>query len=301
MIAALLPGIRDLRVPLANGSLWLTAIWLLFGAHIPPADTENALISQVYNLSDWVGGPASVGALGFIAYLVGVAMSRVTLQQVTDWRGRSSQPSSTTLVNLDDLIHRKFDSARARGVHFGQVLGPFNKLRKGFFDTYTEDVHREFKAEAEAEAYGTGDDPNRIVADRVWKNVKSTTTMAIRTRMLREYKLAEVPFLVANKELFQDYDRLRAEASFLRAIPVPLIVCAIAITYRSVDLLPGWSFLIGGLIVLGALVLAMSAPVRDREALDVLFQSIIAGVSVSPTLKLIDDLDVPSRKLGVAA
>jgi hypothetical protein len=41
MLASRLPGLRDLRTPLATGPLWLIAVWLVVHNHVP-LSTEQA-------------------------------------------------------------------------------------------------------------------------------------------------------------------------------------------------------------------------------------------------------------------
>jgi hypothetical protein len=68
MLLNLLPGLRELRAPLAAGFLWLFAAWLAFEGAIP----EPAGAPEFFDQFEAVGAAA---ALTFAAYLVGSFLS----------------------------------------------------------------------------------------------------------------------------------------------------------------------------------------------------------------------------------
>jgi hypothetical protein len=61
VLSSLLPGLRNLRTPLAVGYLWIVALWLLLHDHIPKtleqAATEPA--KSLFELGSLLGGPAA--------------------------------------------------------------------------------------------------------------------------------------------------------------------------------------------------------------------------------------------------
>jgi len=71
VLSSLLPGLRDLRGPLAGGYLWLLNLWLLFGDRIPTQDTATGLFKQIYALEGVISQFGLVVALSFSAYLAG--------------------------------------------------------------------------------------------------------------------------------------------------------------------------------------------------------------------------------------
>lgn len=70
-MAALLPGLRELRAPLAAGYVWLLDLWLLFGTHIPSSDEATGVVARIYELDGVVADLGGGVALSFVAYLVG--------------------------------------------------------------------------------------------------------------------------------------------------------------------------------------------------------------------------------------
>ena len=73
MLASLLPGLRDLRAPLAAGYLWLAAGWLYFAPRLPASVNDaHGVLKDIYRVVD-VSSPVAVGVgLTFVAYMVGM-------------------------------------------------------------------------------------------------------------------------------------------------------------------------------------------------------------------------------------
>lgn len=78
MLASLLPGLRDLRVPLATGVLWLVVLWLASYPAIPSAGEATGLIGELYLLGAALGPTVELAVLSFIAYVVGILTARPT-------------------------------------------------------------------------------------------------------------------------------------------------------------------------------------------------------------------------------
>ncbi len=72
ILASLLPGIRDLRAPLAAGYLWLASLWVLWGRKQSGLDHDSGLAGDVYRLAKSAGPLATAVALSFAAYVIGV-------------------------------------------------------------------------------------------------------------------------------------------------------------------------------------------------------------------------------------
>lgn len=68
----LLPGLREIRTPLASGYTWLLALWFLLRDHVPDRAAASGLVLSSYQLLDVVGKPAALAAVSFVAYLMGL-------------------------------------------------------------------------------------------------------------------------------------------------------------------------------------------------------------------------------------
>ena len=72
MLASLLPGLRDLRTPLAVGYLWVVALWLLLHDWWPESvEAATGPTKFLYELSALLGSAATLAALSFVVYLLG--------------------------------------------------------------------------------------------------------------------------------------------------------------------------------------------------------------------------------------
>src|SRR6478752_9778709 len=73
MLASLLPGLRDLRTPLAVGYLWLVGLWLIFHDSVPMNEASaTGPLRSAYQLGGALGASAVLAAVSFVAYLLGV-------------------------------------------------------------------------------------------------------------------------------------------------------------------------------------------------------------------------------------
>jgi hypothetical protein len=72
MLTSLLPGLREIRAPLAAGYVWLLGLWLTVLALPAAPDFSTGLYRHLVDLANWVGKPAIFVASAFVAYLLGV-------------------------------------------------------------------------------------------------------------------------------------------------------------------------------------------------------------------------------------
>ena len=50
VLVSLLPGLRELRAPLAAGYLWLVSAFLLAAPHVPERDLAEGIVEDLYSL-----------------------------------------------------------------------------------------------------------------------------------------------------------------------------------------------------------------------------------------------------------
>ena len=71
MLASILPGLREIRAPLAAGYLWFVTAWLLLEDSIESGKGASGAVDALSRLSE-TAGPVAVGAaVTFVAYLAG--------------------------------------------------------------------------------------------------------------------------------------------------------------------------------------------------------------------------------------
>ena len=78
MLVSLLPGVRELRAPLAAGYLWLVTFWIALAPRVPAMISTEGVYRDIYNLGQAVGKPAIAIASAFVAYLIGTLSVGVT-------------------------------------------------------------------------------------------------------------------------------------------------------------------------------------------------------------------------------
>jgi hypothetical protein len=83
MLLNLLPGLRDLRAPLAAGYLWLAAGWLYFAPQLPASANETqGILQDIYRVVH-ASGPVAVGAgLTFAAYIIGILSAGILTRPI---------------------------------------------------------------------------------------------------------------------------------------------------------------------------------------------------------------------------
>jgi hypothetical protein len=139
VLASLLPGLREVRAPLAAGFLWIAFAWVLFEPIIPERDEAEGVVASFYRATDL---PSVLGigvvVLSFAAYLIGELTSN-TLGPVLRrhfppaWRGQGkdwprtplSQPARDALLHVARRSHDQLKTSLAlsgAGMNPGEFL-----------------------------------------------------------------------------------------------------------------------------------------------------------------------------------
>jgi hypothetical protein len=72
MLASLLPGLREVRTPLAIGYVWLIGLWLLFADKVPmKVPAQDGLVRHVFEAGSFLGQGVLLTVVSFSAYLLG--------------------------------------------------------------------------------------------------------------------------------------------------------------------------------------------------------------------------------------
>lgn len=71
MLTSLLPGIRELRVPLATGYVWLVALAIALEPHAPERAEATGLSATLYRIGELISVLGVGVGLSFVAYLLG--------------------------------------------------------------------------------------------------------------------------------------------------------------------------------------------------------------------------------------
>jgi hypothetical protein len=71
MLSNLLPGLREIRAPLAAGYLFLVSAWVLFHDHVNVGEGASGTVDAILELKGQLGTGAFAAALSFLAFLLG--------------------------------------------------------------------------------------------------------------------------------------------------------------------------------------------------------------------------------------
>jgi hypothetical protein len=93
MVTGVLPGLRELRAPLAAGYVWLLAAWLALGDELPTAGDDKApSLDRLYRLEPVVSDLGLAVVASVAAYLVGSIAIDVQARVARLLRDRAQEP-----------------------------------------------------------------------------------------------------------------------------------------------------------------------------------------------------------------
>jgi hypothetical protein len=304
MLATLLPGLRDVRVPLATGFLWLTFAWLSLARAIPDVTQSTGLLYEINRAFTALGSAALIAALSFTAYIVGV---------MTTFRARSlfrvSQALAPTLLALypkavlDRLIPGGRENMSEVLKRSGVALSPSSSeaLEQTTRDVLKVLSHAGVSTErifAVSPALATSWDLHRRrqkienTDDGFWAWIDQPYSLQLVCRdVVSDFEHSARALRRVNTDDFDDFDRLQAEAEFRMSIALPLsailIVCITYLPFKTLGPVgevaaPFTLALLVVLIFFGFLARSMQ---KFGEANGVLVDAIVSGEIPSPTLE----------------
>ena len=225
MLMSLLPGLRDLRTPLATGYAWLIVGWLLASELLPSKDAATRGAAALYRLGDLVGGPAVLAGVSFAAYLVG---SLTHIKPTTAGSNRRtifgmafnyprvevgmSEQNITQLNYFVRPIARQAE--RTPTDLYNHVMAMEDVLTDTTLTRYKDYLRR------------TSDDPEHAP-----KIEKSARRWALRDSILEELPQLSIRLQAENKDLHEAYDRLEAEAEMRLSVAPALLALILALAY----------------------------------------------------------------------
>lgn len=265
MLASLLPGLRDLRVPLATGFLWLTVIWLLVYPIIPAQEEAVGLASAVYTIFRALGPAAFLAVVTFIAYIIGILLARpgtIVSRTALGWRGWHRPLSTSSVVESQQLALRVALDMVEVGARLPQI-----RVADGMAQL------------APARAISAVD----VSSDRALQETGEIVGELV-DRMRGKVPLVATRLLADNRDLFDRYDRAEAEAAFRLGISTPLVVLSLLIPIRfGLDWWLCLLFLVAG--VATALVLILEGSRKETESNDAIYQAVFAGKAEFPCVE----------------
>lgn len=260
MLASLLPGLRDLRTPLTVGYLWLCAWWLWFGY-----ETWFSLLDSQSEVRDAFGPEVPVEGLAAIELLVSLlgsaawiaAVSFVaylvgTILTVSVERG--------AILKLIAVLPRPLVSAESRETRLE-------------FDEHLDTVESRFN-----DRIRDFSPLKRGALSDQFHRAKDAGISGLRPRLL-----------ISNPELYGEYDRLAAEATYRANVCLPIAF----ISYQLV-----WDALTFLVILLALPVLFYKGLTRGVEMVSTLQGAVVSGIVEHPTESILKRLGESPRAEG---
>lgn len=218
MLASLLPGVRQLRAPLAAGFVWLVVLWFAVAADAPPADRATGVLAELYRLLELAGPAGASAAAAFTAYLLGILSMAVStgLLRVVLRRGTRSDtllppPSRRGRSDLADVVLRQWELRSRVDPELRSVLRETTVVVCGTDDDSADESGRRRSIDIRVDVPGYVD---RLVAD----------LQLIPLRMLGD---------AAEQETYAEFDRKRAEGEFRMTVTLPLAVLVVVVAVRE--------------------------------------------------------------------
>ncbi len=326
MITSLLPGLRDLRTPLAVGYVWLVLIWIWFGSLLPTRNDGRGADAALFELARLAGRPGLTAAITFVAYLLGATT------QLNPGRGLGSKlarggPSSTEkyaswLAGAVKSLARELSERTLRLLRIKlprtlvtpQQAPPWHYLSHEATRLLTLSRYESLKRRVQMRVHKARQDLNEDEFKPAFRTAMARSTrlrfrasqatakaerrpgypeglidalvITALEEILRDLPEEVTRLQLQNQALFDRHDRFVSESELRLSLMPP--VAALTVTLSL-----SWSliFLVGAVAVL---VLHQQAVVSARHAFDVVAEAISAGALTPSGL----EEAMPPRKLG---
>jgi hypothetical protein len=308
----ILPGLRELRAPLAAGYMWLITAWLWLDHFrlIPESrPTGDGWLPRVWGIGVALGAATFLTVLTFVAYLIG-SFLEIDIDNVNRVAPRLVRRRARyRMINRREVANANTTPTELNRVdHVVDYLvdGSNDYLQRAIVDAWFLDgsgrsvtlrIANSFSPQgrdALAEAIGP---PRRSeqsragngAADMLMSNYYANTLLDYRIDVILSNVIDEMPqlasrLLVKNKELYGRYDRFRSEASFRINVSIALLTLLVTATFLA-DL--HWIVKVALTLIefAAAVLLFRQGLLRSISARDVIAQAIAIGEVESTVIK----------------
>ena len=288
----LLPGLRELRAPLAAGYLWLAGLWLsLTHAGWLPSTRPpgNGEVARLWDLGGALGKTLVLAAVTFIAYLIGSFLQinpdgRVAAYLAPEvlFRRRPRVISDTpTRRRITKIFKRAANSEIFKWAANHLRLQKGRQPRRFEKRAYSIDqLQRKHKINisryvAHSLSVEAISDMVKLLEQRhLIANQTNRESAVIIEKILDEISQLASRLLVKNKELYSKYDKHMAESAVRINVSIPLTLLLILATWISG--IPIWLQLVLTIVIsIFGFMLLRQGFIRRVWAQDVIVQALI--------------------------
>jgi hypothetical protein len=283
MFATLLPGIRYVRTPLTVGYMWFLVLWLAIGYQLPTASRASGALADIYRIGHAVSPTGTAVAVSVAAYVVGILLVPLSFR-VIRVSGAALRRTAAAILTPG---HHRYVSTQS-------VLK--NVVAERLSARFCSD--EAFRSAVLDAAEAMPNDGDALPRDRskleklALSNGYARYQLVVETVNLSplvEDLMDDLSYIAQrlhsrNADVYEDYNRLQAEADFRLAIffPIASLFGVLAVRWQ-----PLWW------IATAASFTLLYVGVTSRvEAEEMLGMAMAAGRVDDPTLQRVDVAEV---------
>lgn len=276
MWGGLLPGIREIRVPLAAGYLWLLAFWLFLEPYFPAGQQPTGVLASLLRLHELLSVAGTAIGLSALAYFIG-SVSEATLGMWSRRQARYGGLLFTSDYGTDGRRVLRTISER-EAERLSAALQPTGGLRAALVRpprrADTPALHR-LLIQADRQIIGN------VLGQRGTELSYEDDAVAYLSLVLQEeiggeLGLVKTRLLATERELHAQADRHSSEADLRFAVAPPLLAMVGVLVIRWSAL---WLFAVIAVVVLWA-----QGRSRRFQSGDVLVEALRLERSSTPLL-----------------
>jgi hypothetical protein len=245
MFIGLLPGFRELRAPLAAGYVLLLGLWLLLRPVLQRSSNSAGAYRDLVDIADWAGKTTTLVGVSFTAYLLGAVSIAVTqrldagLGLVQDrirtdwmapvhpglWRQRTVRAAmEDAVVNRLSTRFLEDESFRNRVIEYVAQITSRSAKEGGssLLPKILQTNPLELARKAEHDYFSRWSLLRAVVRTDAYVESSHDDLYLMAQRLLGK-----------EPEVYEEYDRLRAEATFRFGLVLPLVFLFVVLAIRE--------------------------------------------------------------------
>ena len=283
MLSSLLPGLREVRAPVAAGFAWLVALWFLVEPVWDRDPSADRVVGSANRLMDTLSLVGQGAVLSFLAYLVGSFSVFLFSGPLLSLIRVSTDSDARPLAGLSDLGRvsltqvaadgrQRLEGALAlSGVGVDEVLGLVAPLPD--------------MPDKRAPRRSAGQQPAVLSSTTVLPTPEERQEREIAARVLRDLPVvANAQLLGHEPEVFAAVDRSQAEVEFRGALVPALLALAVAVAVVTVPQVAWAGVLAVVLGVLAAVGLMLDAARARRDSNELILSLMEHGRITAPSV-----------------
>lgn len=270
MLASILPGLREIRAPLAAGYLWLFGIWLMLANSFLAIPRDQTIGGNLRGLLEYLGPVSTLAALSFVAYLLGLflpsgrfiligAANLISSVSTRYWELRRQQWQQKSQrrqwQQKRNPVRGRTDAAAQSDLPPKQPVVPQPKYRFSFHYRHGIFISKRLTRLIEGKIEGIIEAglpvkelvkryQNEFRADEPtdwWptslkdQGQRVYLTSEIHNRIFKDQQMLSEQLFSRNQEAYVRFDRLNSEAEFRGAIFLPLTFIATVLSHRFIS------------------------------------------------------------------